>query len=165
MPPYAIAMAAVIPAVIIIFSLVSTDAVIKLISAAAFSIYLGFQMVVLAALRARLKGWKPTGAYKMGAWAMPVNIIALTYGILAMINMCWPRTPDVGWFDNYIVLVMTSIIVLIGLVYMVLARPYARGDQPWGDAIPEARSRSLRSAEPALGEAAAASELAGPIQS
>jgi len=152
-PPYAIAMAAVIPAAIIVFSLVSTDAVIKLISAAATGIYLGFQMVVLAALRARLKGWKPTGAYRMGAWAMPVNIIALTYGILAMINMCWPRTPDVSWFDNYIVLVMTSIIVLIGLVYMVLARPYARGDQPWGDAIPKSGSAPVRTSEPALGEA------------
>ncbi len=108
-------------------------------------------MVVLAALRARLKGWKPTGAYKMGAWAMPVNIIALTYGILAMIDMCWPRTPDVGWFDNYIVLVMTSIIVLIGLVYMVLARPYAHGDQPWADAIPGAKPRTLRSGASAVG--------------
>ena len=153
-PPYAIAMAVVIPAIIIVFSLVSSDAVIKLISAAATGIYLGFQMVVLAALRARLKGWKPTGAYRMGMWAMPVNVIALAYGITAMVNMCWPRTPEVGWFDNYIVLIMTSIIVIIGLVYMVAARPYAHGDQPWGDAIPGAAQTPVARAEPALGEVA-----------
>jgi amino acid transporter len=134
-PPYAIAMATLIPGMIIVFSLVSSDAVIKLISAAATSIYLGFQMVVLAALRARIKGWNPAGAYRLGAWAMPVNIMALGYGITAMVNMCWPRTPDAGWFDNYVVLVMTLIIVAIGLVYMVIARPYAHGDQPWADAI------------------------------
>ena len=84
-------------------SMLSTDALTKIISFATLGIYLGFQMVVLAALRARLKGWVPSGEFTLGGWGMPVNVLALAYGIFAMINMAWPRTPDAPWYDNYIV--------------------------------------------------------------
>ena len=47
----------------------------------ALGIYIAFQMVVLAALRARLKGWVPSGKYTLGAWGLPVNIAALVYGV------------------------------------------------------------------------------------
>ena len=63
---------------------------------ATLGIYIAFQMVVLAALRARLKGWVPSGKYTLGAWGLPVNIAALVYGVLAMVNMAWPRTPGRG---------------------------------------------------------------------
>ena len=102
-PPYALIVAAAVPAVIIIGSKFSTDALTKIVSFAALGIYIAFQMVVLAALRARSKGWTPSGKYRLGAWAWPVNLVALGYGIIAMINMAWPRTPDVPWYDNYIV--------------------------------------------------------------
>ena len=65
-------------------------------------------MVVLAALRARIKGWVPAGKYRLGRWAMPVNVGALVYGVAAIINICWPRTPDAPWYDNYIVLLMSA---------------------------------------------------------
>ena len=71
----------------------STDAITKIVSFAALGIYIGFQMVVLAALRARLKGWVPSGKYSLGRWGLPVNIGALVYGVVAMVNMAWPRTP------------------------------------------------------------------------
>ena len=93
-PPYALLVAAVVPAVIVIGSKFSTDAITKIISFARRSASTSaFQMVVLAALRARLKGWVPSGKYQLGRWGMPVNVAALVYGVVAMINMAWPRTP------------------------------------------------------------------------
>ena len=99
-PPYALLAAVVIPAVLIVGSIYSTDALTKLISFGAVGIYIAFQMVVLAALRARIKGWVPTGKYQLGRWAMPVNVGALVYGVAAIINICWPRTPHLPWYDN-----------------------------------------------------------------
>ena len=72
-------------------------------------------MVVLAALRARLKGWVPSGKYTLGNWGLAVNIAALTYGVIAMINMAWPRTPDLPWYDNWIVPLSAVVVVGIGL--------------------------------------------------
>jgi amino acid transporter len=132
-PPYALALAFAVPAIIILISLISANAVVKLISFAACGIYLGFQMVVLAALRAHVLGWKPSGQWKMGRWGLLVNCAALTYGISAMVNMCWPRGAD--WLTRWVVLVGLAVVVVVGLIYMAAAKPYAHGDQPWADAI------------------------------
>ena len=136
-PPYALLLAAIVPAIVVLGSKVSTDALTKIISFASFGIYLGFQMVVLAALRARLKGWNPSGKYQLGKWGLPVNIGALAYGIIAMINMCWPRTPDAAWYDNYIVLISGIIVVAAGLLYMLIHRSYGHSNMPYDVAIPE----------------------------
>jgi amino acid transporter len=135
-PPYALLVAALVPAVVIVGSKLSEDALVKIISFASFGIYLGFQMVVLAALRARLKGWVPSGKYSLGRWGLPVNIAALVYGVIAMVNMAWPRTPDVAWYDNWIVWLSAAVVVGSGLVYMAVHRSYGRSDAPYDDAIP-----------------------------
>jgi len=135
-PPYALLIAAAVPAVIVIGSKFSTDAITKIISFAAFGIYLAFQMVVLAALRARLKGWVPSGKYQLGRWGLAVNIAALVYGVTAMINMAWPRTPDAPWFDNWIVALSAVAVVGIGVVYMAVHPLHDRSTAPYGDAIP-----------------------------
>ena len=121
---------------IVLGSIISTDALTKIISFATLGIYLGFQMVVLAALRARLKGWRPSGAFTLGRWGMPVTVAALTYGVLAIINMAWPRTPDAPWYDNYIVLLSAVVGTGLGAIYLFIARPDQRGSAPSGDAIP-----------------------------
>ena len=136
-PPYAMAVAAAVPALIVIGSVFSTKALTSIISFATLGIYLGFQMVVLAALRARLKGWVPSGPFTLGPWGMPVTVAALTYGVLAMVNMAWPRTPDVPWYDNWLVALSALVGVGIGAIYMVLAKPYLRSNARWGDAVPD----------------------------
>ena len=135
-PPYAMAVAAAVPAVIVLGSVFSTKALTSIISFATLGIYLGFQMVVFAALRARLKGWVPSGPFTLGPWGMPVTVAALTYGVLAMVNMAWPRTPDVPWYDNWLVLLSAAVGVGVGAIYMVLAKPYLRSDARHGDAVP-----------------------------
>jgi amino acid transporter len=114
---------------------VSADALTKIVSFAALGIYLGFMMVVLAALRARLKGWVPSGKFTLGAWGLPITIAAFTYQVLAALNMAWPRTPDAPWYDNYIVVLSAAIVIGVGLAYMLIAKPYLRKDAPHGDAV------------------------------
>lgn len=134
-PPYALAFAAIFPSVVIVTSKLSENALTRIVSFATVGIYLAFMMVVFAALRARLKGWKPSGKFTLGALGLPVTIAAFTYQVLAATNMAWPRTPDAPWYDNWIVLFGAAIVVGIGLAYMVLAKPYLRHDAPHGDAI------------------------------
>ncbi|MGP3914982.1 APC family permease [Nonomuraea sp. 10N515B] len=140
-PPNALLVAAVVPALVVLGSIVSEDALIKIISFAVLGIYLGFQMVVLAALRARLRGWRPSGPFTLGRAGLAVNVAALVYGVLAILNMAWPRTPDAPWYDNYLVALSGLVVVAAGLVYLLLARPYDKGDAPSGDAIPQEVAR------------------------
>ena len=138
-PPVALLVAAIVPAVIVAGSYFSTNAITKIISFAALGIYIAFQMVVLAALRARLMGWVPSGKYTLGAWGLPVNVAALAYGVIAMVNMAWPRTPDAAWYDNWIVALSAVIVVGVGLVYMAVHPLHDRSEAPYADAIPKTR--------------------------
>jgi amino acid transporter len=135
-PPYALALAGVVPVIIVFASMLSTNALDKIVSFATLGIYLGFQLVVFAALRARLKGWVPSGEFTLGRWGLIVNVLALAYGVAAMVNMVWPRTPGAPWYDNYVVILSGALVVGIGLVYMAIAKPFGNSDAPAGDAVP-----------------------------
>ena len=134
-PPAALVLAAVVPAVVVLGSGISEDATTKIISFAVLGIYLGFQLVVLAALRARLKGWRPSGPFTLGRWGLPVTVAALVYGVAAMVNMVWPRTPEAPWYDNYLTLLSGVVVVGAGLLVLVLLRPHRNSGAVAGDAI------------------------------
>jgi amino acid transporter len=133
-PANALLVAGAIPALIALSAPWLQDAVATIISFAAIGIYIAFQMIVLAALVARAKGWRPSGPFTLGAWGWPVNVAALVYGVLAIIDMAWPRSPQDPWYSNYAMIVTTAVVLALGTLYMVVARPYEHGHAPAGDA-------------------------------
>ena len=133
-PATALIVIGAIPAVIALSALWLLDAITSIISFAAVGIYISFQMIVLAALIARYKGWRPAGPFTLGAWGWCINLIALAYGVSAIINILWPRSPNDPWYSNYSMLVTTVGVVVLGGLYMIAAKPYQRGVAPEGDA-------------------------------
>jgi amino acid transporter len=133
-PVNALLFAGVVPAFIAIAGLFLKKMVETIVVSSATGIYIAFQMIVLAALIARAKGWKPRGAFRLGIWAWPINLAGFTYGVLAIINMGWPRSPQDPWYNNYGIIVVWVAVVAIGLFYAALFRPYDHGDAPEGDA-------------------------------
>jgi amino acid transporter len=133
-PATALVVMGAIPAAIALTALWLSDAITTIISFAALGIYVSFQMIVLAALLARAKGWRPGGPFTLGTWGWPVNVIALLYGVSAIVNIVWPRSPSEPWYVDYGMLVTTVVIVALGGAYMALAKPYERGNAPAGDA-------------------------------
>lgn len=133
-PVAALLVAGLIPALIALCGLWLQNAVSTIISFASAGIYMAFQMLVLAALIARSKGWVPAGPFSLGRCGWPVNIIALAYGLGAIVDMVWPRSPQDPWYSNYSMIVTATGVVLMGMIYMVAAKPYDRGNAPAGDA-------------------------------
>jgi amino acid transporter len=133
-PVNALLFAGVVPAFVAITGLFLKKMVETIVVSSAAGIYIAFQMIVLAALISRAKGWKPSGAFRLGIWAWPVNVAALAYGVSAIINMVWPRSPQDPWYSNYGMIVVWVIVFIVGLFYAVLFRPYERGDAAAGDA-------------------------------
>ena len=133
-PAKALLVSGAVPALISISALWLQNAIATIISFASVGIYIAFQMIVIAALVARCRGWRPEGSFTLGAWGLPVNVAALLYGLSAIVNMAWPRSPHDPWFSNYGVIVTSVAVVALGLIYMVLGRPYDKGHAPAGDA-------------------------------
>ncbi len=133
-PASALLVAGGIPAAIALSAPWLANAVATIISFASVGIYIAFQMVVASALIARARGWRPAGAFRLGPWAWPVNIAALVYGLAAIVNMSWPRSPSDPWYSNYGVILTSLGVIVLGAVYMLAARPYDRGRAPAADA-------------------------------
>jgi amino acid transporter len=133
-PVNALLVAGIVPAFIAIIGYFLQKMVQTIVVSASGGIYIAFQMIVLAALIARAKGWRPNGAFRLGAWGWPVNLAAFAYGVSAIINMMWPRSPQDPWYSNYGMSVVWVIVFAIGILYAAMFRPYDHGDAPEGDA-------------------------------
>jgi len=124
-PVNALLVTGVIPAAIAGLGYWLADAVRTIISGAAIGIYIAFQMVVVGALAARARGWRPAGRFTLGRWGLAVNVAALLYGLGAVVNMLWPRAPDDPWYLDYAMILFAAGVVGSGLAYLVAARPHA----------------------------------------
>jgi amino acid transporter len=133
-PANALIMMGAIPALIALSALWLQDAIATIISFAAIGIYISFQMIVLGALIARAKGWRPAGPFTLGTRGWLVNGLALAYGVSAIVNILWPRSPNDPWYVNYAMLVTTIGVLVLGGLYMIIAKPYEHGRAPAGDA-------------------------------
>ena len=133
-PVRALVMSGIVAGIIICLGLIFANAIAVIVASAIIGIYVAFQMIVVGALSARLRGWTPGGKFRLGAWAWPVNFVALVYGIGAILDMAWPRTPTAPWYIDWSMSVTWLAIIGVGVLYMLLARPYDHGTAPAGDA-------------------------------
>lgn len=67
-----------------------SSAIAVLVTAATGLIYLSYFMNNIASLTARFKGWPRVAApFKLGGWGMLINVVALLYGGLMIVNFLW----------------------------------------------------------------------------
>lgn len=123
-PVAALIVTGVVPAAIAGLGYWLQDAINTIISSAAIGIYVAFQMVVLGALMARTRGWRPAGKFTLGAWGWAVNVAAFVYGVGAVLNMLWPRAPDAPWYVNYAMLLTVVVTAGAGAAYMLAGKPH-----------------------------------------
>lgn len=148
-PTRALAVACVVPILLCVWVYFSPEAISQITAFAVLGIYTAFQSVVFAALRMRLRGWRPAGAFSLGRWGLIVNIAALGYGVISMALLAWPRSELEG-INSYLPLLGTLIVIGTGAFYLVTARPDRHSSGPQGDAIEMAqRLREMAASSPA----------------
>ncbi|MFC9555931.1 APC family permease [Rhodococcus sp. NPDC056960] len=126
----------VLPVLLVIFVYFSPDSLFRIAAFQMLAGYFAFQMVVLAALRMRLKGWKPGGPWTLGRSGLAINIGALLYGVVAMVILAKPSSDtSLPFYDRWIALIGFLVVAVVGLVYLLVAKPDRKSTAPEGDAI------------------------------
>ncbi len=136
-PTNALLVVCVVPMLIAFFVFWRPDTLAPVTAFAVLGIYVAFQAVVLAALRQRAKGWRPAGLWNLGRWGTAVNVVALAYGVFAIILLLQPADAD-AFLDRWIVLIGLCVVGGTGLIYLFLARPDRHSD-----GIPERDARAV----------------------
>lgn len=126
----------VVPVLIFVFVYFSPDSLVRIVAFQVLAGYVAFQMVVLAALRMRLRGWRPAGAWSLGRYGIAINAAALVYGVFAMVLLAAPTGNAASSFiDRWIALIGFLVVSAVGLVYLLVAKPERKSTAPEGDAI------------------------------
>jgi amino acid transporter len=134
-PTNALLVVCVVPVLICLFVFWQPDSLARVTAFAVLGIYIAFQAVVLAALRQRLRGWRPAGLWNLGPAGLVVNVLALAYGIFAIVLLIKPAPGTETFLDRWIVAIGLVIVAGTGLLYLFLARPDRHSaDIPEGDA-------------------------------
>ncbi|MBS0364666.1 MAG: amino acid permease [Proteobacteria bacterium] len=118
----------VIAALILVINIGQPKIFTVITSIAVIMIYLAYLMVTVPLLLKRLRGqWPPAdlaagGYFTMGAWGMPVNILAVLWGAGMALNLAWPRAAVYGtpWYNTWGAFVYTGVILGAGLLWYAL---------------------------------------------
>jgi amino acid transporter len=106
------------------------NALTALVSFGVSGIYLSFLLTVIGSMIARARGWRPAGAFRLGRWGWPVSIVAALYLAAMLLNIVVPTglsSPRGALFNlDWITLVVVLVLLLIGAVYFLAARPDRR---------------------------------------
>jgi len=101
-----------------------------IMTVASVDTYLSFLLVVIASLIARMRGWEPRGAFRLGAWAYPVTFAGIVWLGAMLVNILIPSgiTSPRGVLFNYdwMTLLVMVVIIAIGAVYSIVSRPARR---------------------------------------
>ncbi|WP_440709344.1 APC family permease [Herbiconiux sp. YIM B11900] len=106
------------------------DAVGTLITFGSGGFYIVFLIVAVTALVARLTGrWKPAaGAFRLGALGLAINILAVLWLAFEAVNVAWPRAefaaPGAPVITVWAVVIVFSALMVVGLVYLLVAKPH-----------------------------------------
>src|SRR6202008_3405313 len=97
-PGPALVLTAVIPIIIVLCGYLAENVLTAIVSFAVVGMYIAFQMVVLAALHAKIRGWRPSGKFTLGIWGLPNNLLAILFESAAVVNLLWIRNTFDHWY-------------------------------------------------------------------
>ena len=89
------------------------------IAVAGFFIAYGFPIVSQAILQRQ--GRHVPGPFTLGKWSKAVTLVASVWIVLELINVWWPRYPDLPWYQNWGVLLVTVILTVAGFIAYAFA--------------------------------------------
>jgi urea carboxylase system permease len=101
-------------------------------------IYIAYLLVTGPMLMARLRGeWRsedaPPGFFSLGRWGLPVNIIAVVWGLFMAINLAWPRasiynaTEPFHWYLKWGAVLFVGVVMVGGFAYYWFVQRHKTG--------------------------------------
>jgi amino acid transporter len=128
-----------------IFSAVTSLAIIL--------IYVAYLLVTVPMLVKRLRGeWPrkdaPSGRFSLGRWGLPVNVLAVLWGVAMTVNLAWPRTeiynatPPYHWYLRWSSVLFVAVFAAGGFAYYWFVQRHKIGVLADHAAVPSAASSS-----------------------
>ena len=107
--------------VILLINIGASQVFTTLLSVAVVGFFVSYGFVIVSQLILQFQGRHVAGPFTLGKASMAVTLVATIWTAFELINVWWPRTPDLPWYQNYGVLLVTVILAVLGVIAYVLA--------------------------------------------
>jgi urea carboxylase system permease len=143
-------------AIVLLFVTFSPQIYTVVTSIAIIMIYTAYLLVTVPLLLKRLRGqWQPReGAFSLGRWGVPVNVLAVLWGGFMTVNLAWPRnevynaTEPFHWYLQWGGVLLPGVVLGVGFAYYWTVQRHKTGV-----VAAHARETSPESTTPVVGEA------------
>lgn len=123
--------------IILVVNVGSPEVFTAVTSVAIIMIYIAYLLVTVPMLLKRLRGEWPdgeartSGYFSLGRFGLPVNVLAVVWGIAMAINLAWPREAvyGAGWLA-WSAFIFIGAIVVVGLAWYLLRGRHQVGTLP-----------------------------------
>jgi urea carboxylase system permease len=121
----------ILSAALLLLSFSSPEAWLAIGTTCIVMLYLAYAMVTGPQLLRRLRGELPSGTdesgnslFSLGRWGIPINALALLYGLAMTVNLAWPRAavydPSGGhWYFQWFTLLFLLAALVFGTAFRV----------------------------------------------
>ncbi|HEX3782250.1 MAG TPA: amino acid permease [Pseudonocardiaceae bacterium] len=128
----------VLAMLVLLINLGQTQIFTAVTSVAVVLVYLAYLLVTGPVLVARLRGRLPAARaehFSLGRWAVPVNVVAVLWGIGMAVNIAWPRASvydpaGTHWYLRYFALLVLAAVLVIGALGYLRRRVPAQPVSP-----------------------------------
>lgn len=120
-PVYAVLLVACLSSLAFLYA----NALAVLVAFATGAYYIGFLSPVVALLYRRLRGtWQVPGRGRVGnALALVVNVAAALWLTFELVNIAWPRSVGLPWYQEWAVPLGIAVFGVLGACYFAVKRP------------------------------------------
>jgi amino acid transporter len=119
LPARAIVFVGAMAAAFLLINLGAEQVYTLLLSFVVGGFYISFAFPVVAALYLHLTRRHERGPFNLGRFSFAVTLVASLWLIFELINIAWPRYPELVWYENWGVILMIVILGVIGVIAYV----------------------------------------------
>ncbi|MCS8000848.1 amino acid permease [Pseudomonas aeruginosa] len=100
----------------LLFLLSFTNIYSLLLSFTISGFYIAFAFPLVAACHSALSGTWVNGPFNLGRLSVPLLFAATLWTLFEVVNISWPRSPQLPWYENWAVPLMVGVLSIIGLL-------------------------------------------------
>lgn len=120
LPVRAIVLTGVIAALFLVINLGAEQIYTLLLSFVVGGFYLSFLFPVAAALWLHFRKRHEAGPFNLRKFSFVVTLMATIWLVFELVNIAWPRYPELEWFENWGVILIMVILGVIGAIAYAL---------------------------------------------
>jgi amino acid transporter len=120
LPVFALCFTAAISIIILLVNLGAERVFSTLLQISAAGFFISYGFVVISQLILHVRKRHAHGPFNLGKWSYPITAIASVWIVFEVINLMWPRSPSLPWYQNWGVVTISAGLAVVGVIVFFL---------------------------------------------